>query len=176
MLQAHPGQGVEGAEGFVEQQHFRLVDQCAGDGRALRHAAGQLVGVGVFKTFEVDQRNVLGHQTVLFCLGQRMVFQRQGNVLVQGHPRKQSMVLKHDPAFQAGADHPFAIQQNVAFIVVFQPDDQPQQRRLTATAGTDDADELTGTHVEIDLLQHRQRLAFDPVSLAQAANLQRTGV
>ncbi|MNU07902.1 hypothetical protein D3C72_2537090 [compost metagenome] len=56
-----------------------------------------------------------------------MVFQRQGDVLAQGHPRKQPMILKHDPALQAGGDDPFAVQQNVTVIIGLQPDDESQQ-------------------------------------------------
>lgn len=32
--------GVEGAEGFVQQQYLRLLDDGLGDGQALLHAAG----------------------------------------------------------------------------------------------------------------------------------------
>ncbi|MNP44428.1 hypothetical protein D3C76_1382910 [compost metagenome] len=124
VLQSYPGQRIEGAQGFVEQQHFRFVDQCAGDGCPLRHAAGQLMRVGVFKAFKVDQSNVLGHQPVFFHRRQRMIFQGQGDVLAQGHPRKQPMILKHDPALQAGGDDPFAVQQNVTLIIGLQPDDE----------------------------------------------------
>ncbi|MNL86796.1 hypothetical protein D3C87_2156590 [compost metagenome] len=59
MLQAYAGEGVEGAEGFVEEQDLGLIDQRAGDGGALRHAAGKLMRVGVFEAFEVDQGDVL---------------------------------------------------------------------------------------------------------------------
>ena len=86
------------------------------------------------------------------------------------------MVLEYDPALQAGGNDPLAVQHNVTFVIGLEPDDQPQQRGLSASAGTDDADEFSGTNVEVDLLQYRQWLAFDPVSLAQAADLQCAGL
>ena len=39
------GRGIKGAEGFIHQDELGVVDQGAGDGGALLHAAGQLMGV-----------------------------------------------------------------------------------------------------------------------------------
>jgi hypothetical protein len=47
--------GVECAEGFVEQQHFRADRERAGEGDALPLAAGKLGGAAVFKAFEFHQ-------------------------------------------------------------------------------------------------------------------------
>ena len=46
LLQRLPGQRVERAERLVQQQHGRAGDQGAGEGRALRHAAGQRLRAG----------------------------------------------------------------------------------------------------------------------------------
>ena len=47
---------VERAEGLVHQQERGVVQQAAGDGGALLHAAGQLVRVAFAETVELHQR------------------------------------------------------------------------------------------------------------------------
>ena len=44
-LELRAGLGVEGAERLVHEDHGRVVDERADEGRALAHAARQLVGV-----------------------------------------------------------------------------------------------------------------------------------
>ena len=46
--------GVEGAEGLVEEQHLRLLEERLGDGEALLHAAGELGRVAVPRLAEAD--------------------------------------------------------------------------------------------------------------------------
>ena len=70
----------------------------------------------------------------------------------------------------------FAIQMDVPGVVLLQPHDQPQQRGLAAPAGADDADELARQHLQIDVLEHLQRLAVDLVVLVQPTNLQGAGL
>lgn len=86
------------------------------------------------------------------------------------------MVLEHDAALQAGGRDAFTVEQDVAFVFGFQPDDQAQQGGFAAAAGADDADEFTRAYVEVDVLQHRQGAAFDSISFVQAANLQGAGL
>ena len=46
--------GVEGAEGFVQQQYARFHDQRLGDGQALLHAAGELRRVFAQRVAQAD--------------------------------------------------------------------------------------------------------------------------
>jgi len=124
-LQVHAGQCIEGAEGLVEQEYFRFVDQRPCDGRTLCHATGQLVRVGVFEALQIDQLDMLGHQSRLFFFRQGMVFQRDGDILFHGFPREQSVVLEHDAALQASGIDTFAVEQNIAAVLGFQTDNQP---------------------------------------------------
>ncbi|MNN74796.1 hypothetical protein D3C81_1910310 [compost metagenome] len=48
------GQGIEGGEGFIHQQDFRLHRQRPGNGDPRFHAAGQGVRVGIGKRGEAD--------------------------------------------------------------------------------------------------------------------------
>jgi hypothetical protein len=53
-LQLHPCQCIDSAERLVEQQHIGLGRQRAGDRHLLLHAAGQLPGIFVLKTFQAN--------------------------------------------------------------------------------------------------------------------------
>ncbi|MNP26709.1 hypothetical protein D3C76_1195760 [compost metagenome] len=70
-LQPRAGQGVEGAQWFIQQQHARTIDQAAGDGHALGHAAGNLMRVGLDEVLQADQFNVLAHGVALLPGAQR---------------------------------------------------------------------------------------------------------
>src|SRR3954469_7664471 len=48
------GELVERAEGFVEQEQARLVDQGAAEIGALKHAAGELPGIAAAESLEAD--------------------------------------------------------------------------------------------------------------------------
>ena len=47
-LEERDGAIVERGEGFVQQQHLRVVEEGAGDGEALAHASGEFADEGVF--------------------------------------------------------------------------------------------------------------------------------
>ena len=55
VLHVAADQRVERAERLVEQQDLGVDGQRAGQADALLHAAGELVGVGVFVAVEADQ-------------------------------------------------------------------------------------------------------------------------
>ncbi len=59
VLQAGTVQGVQRAEGFVQQQHAGSAYQAARDGGSLRHAARKLMRIGLGEATQGHQRNVL---------------------------------------------------------------------------------------------------------------------
>ncbi|MNH07574.1 hypothetical protein D3C79_669690 [compost metagenome] len=102
-----------------------------------------------------------------------MVFQGQGNVLLQGHPREQAVVLEHDAALQARPAHGLPVQQDLPLVVLVEADDQPQQRGFATAAGAENADEFARADVQVNAFEHRHMLALERVRLVQAANGQR---
>ncbi len=52
ILQLHLGESVQRAKRLVQEQHSWLIGQRPGQGHALRHAAGELVGIGVLKAVQ----------------------------------------------------------------------------------------------------------------------------
>ena len=55
ILHPHACKGVERPQGFVEKEDFWMINQCPRQGDALGHAAGEMVGEGVSKSFQPDQ-------------------------------------------------------------------------------------------------------------------------
>ena len=103
VLQALAGHRVERAERFVHQCHLRVVGQHTADGDALLHAAGQLVRVAVGEAIQPHHRNeAIGGRHRLgfrFAAGDRA----EGDVLPDGQPGKQTIVLEHHATVRAGA-------------------------------------------------------------------------
>ena len=60
VLQADTREGIERAERFIEQQRFGSGREGAGNRRALRHAAGNLVRVRPLETAQPHQINQFG--------------------------------------------------------------------------------------------------------------------
>ena len=55
ILHPHAGKGIERAKRFIEQEDLWVIDQRARQGDALGHAAGEMVGEGISKSFQTDQ-------------------------------------------------------------------------------------------------------------------------
>ena len=60
---------IQRAQGLVQQQHLRLVDQAAGDGHALLLSAGEGVHMALAVTAQVHQIQHGVHLAVDLCLG-----------------------------------------------------------------------------------------------------------
>ena len=103
LLHEHPGLVVECAKGLVEQQDLRVVGQCAGNRRALLHAAGQLLGKMVFKAAQADFGDEVVAALFLRGLAHAALTQAETDILGNGQPRKQRVALKHHAAISARA-------------------------------------------------------------------------
>ncbi len=94
-LQAAACEGVEGGEGLVEKQDVGPLCQGTGDGDALGHAAGELVGQGAPRFGQADQR-----QRLVDAGGDdgsvEPPFQRKGDVGGDVKPRHQPRLLEDD--------------------------------------------------------------------------------
>src|SRR4029077_15780184 len=95
ILHAHAREGIERAEWFIEQKHFGMIDQRAGERDALRHAAGDMMRIGIGKRFESDEP----HEFVDFIsfLVQHAARNETGlDVAANSQPRKQIWILKNE--------------------------------------------------------------------------------
>jgi hypothetical protein len=59
ILHAHAREGVEGAQGLIQQQNLRVIDQGTRQSYALSHAAGKVVRERIGKLFEADKSHEL---------------------------------------------------------------------------------------------------------------------
>ena len=96
-LEVHllPRQRVEGAERLVHQHQLRVVDQRAGDRRALLHAARQLVGALVLGARQADQRQQVARPLAARLLRQAEDLGRQQHVVDDRPPLQQQRLLEH---------------------------------------------------------------------------------
>ena len=85
---------VQCAEGFVQQQDLRPVDQCAGDGDALLLSAGERSDLAVFKALQRHDLQHLGDALVDLVLGQLRNAQAEGDVVVNVQMGEQGVFLE----------------------------------------------------------------------------------
>ena len=173
VLKPQPGQRVQGTQRFVEQEEARLVDQGARDGDPLRHATRQLRRIGVGEPIEADQPQVIGDERPLLGLADPAAAQGRGDVALHVEPGQQPVVLEHDRAVGTRPLHRTAVDPQLAGEIPVEPEDQPQQGRLAAARGADDAQELALPDRKVDVGQYLQGPAGDMEALGEAADLQR---
>jgi hypothetical protein len=121
LLQVGAGEGVEGAEGLVEQQDARPVTSRGRSPRA-GHAARELVRVGLPKP---DRSAMCSAIAAAFRgLG---LFSRARPMFCSTVSQGTGVVLEHDAALQPGARHRLAVEQDAAVEAALQADQQAQQ-------------------------------------------------
>jgi len=91
---------VQGAKRLVHQHQFGVEDQGAGQGDPLLLPAGQLRRTPVRELAHLHHVQRAGDARLAFVLAHPADLQRKGQVLSDGHVRKQRIVLEHhaDPA------------------------------------------------------------------------------
>lgn len=89
------GEHIEGAEGFVHEQHLRFQNEGAGETHPLLHPAGELLGVGTLEAIEADDvdriKGALPALAPLHMAGG----QPQFHVVLHREPGQQREALKH---------------------------------------------------------------------------------
>ena len=141
ILHAHAGEGIERAQRLIQQQDFGVIDQRARQRHPLRHAAGEMVRVGIGKRFEPDEAHELIHLVPLL-LQDTARDQTRLNVPPDGQPREKIRVLENESALCARRGDGFAAHPKLASIRDFEPGDEPEQRRFSAAARSDKRDQF----------------------------------
>ena len=136
VLHAHAGEGVESAEGFVEQEDFGMIDQGAGEGDALGHAAREMMRVSAGKSFEADEPHE-GVDFMALAMEQAAGDEAGFNISADAEPGEQVGILEDESAFRAGGGDAFGADAELAGIWRFETGDQTQQRGFAATARSD---------------------------------------
>ena len=90
-------QRVELAERLVEDQDFRIVDERARQRHALRHAARELMRIGIAERRQADEIE-RGIDPLPLALQDALRLQAQRDIVPDRAPGKQGRILKHDDA------------------------------------------------------------------------------
>ena len=145
VLHVHAGEGVQCAQGLVQQQDAGLVDQGTDQGYTLGHAAGQLGRIIIPEILQADD---LDHvlDLVLVALELALHLQGEGDVLLDSQPGEQGGLLEHHAPVGGGAFHFHTVDGDLAGGGMDQACNQTQDGGLAAAGGADQADELAGLH------------------------------
>src|SRR3990170_4295509 len=144
-LVAHGGAAdlVQGAERFVHQQERGVKGQGAGDGDALLHAAGELVGVVGAELGEAGELQQLLRRGRRPVAGGAVDLEGEVDVGEDGAPGEEGGVLgdEADVAAALGRGGRGAVDLRLAAGGPQQAADDAEERGLAAAAGTDHRDE-----------------------------------
>jgi hypothetical protein len=152
VLHAHSSEGVERAEGFVEEQNLGMIDEGASQSDALSHATGKMVRVGVSERFEADK----AHEFIDFVpfLLQQTTGNKAGlNVLSDAEPGEKVWVLEYEAAFCAWLVDAFVADPELAGVGKVQAGSEPKESGFSTAAGTDNGNEFAGGEGERDILE-----------------------
>ena len=154
---AAPQVGVEVTQRLVKQQHLRLEDQGARQRHALLLAAGDLIDIAVFESFQIDHRQRLFHPRFHVAARHAKHFQAVADVIPQRHMREQGVRLKHhtDIALLNGAmGDVFTVDVNLPFARFFQPGHQAQDGGLAAAGRAEQRHHLPLRDGEVDIVDN----------------------
>ncbi|MNE25039.1 hypothetical protein D3C80_1183550 [compost metagenome] len=150
ILQMGPGQGVEGAERLVHQQHLGGERQRPGDTDPLFHAPRQLVGHLPAGVIHLHQGEVVVHPLRHRPLVRLHLAHRQRHVLLDAEPGQQGVVLEHHGPLGPRPRHLAAIEDDAAQGRLQQPGHQVEHRALAAARVTYEGDELPLLDAQVD--------------------------
>ena len=158
-LHFHAREGVERAEGFIHQQDFDLIGERAGLGYALRHAAGELRRPCPFESLQASERHKISDNHLLVALEPARV-KTETDILINGEPREERIVLKDPAPGVVPARYRFAANRNIAAREPVQARNGLEERRLAAAARPQHTEQLAFINREIDVLErHRVTVA-----------------
>ena len=151
--------GVEGSEGFVEQQDARLDGQRARERHALALAAAELAGVARLVAAQPDDAEQLVDLGADLGLRALADAQSEGDVLAHGHVLEGRVVLEDeaDPAPLGGhGGGVLAGDDDAPRVGLLEAGDDAQQRRLPGAAGPEQRRERAVLHLERDVVERAE--------------------
>ena len=165
---------VERGERLVHQQHRRVLDQAAGDGDALLHAARKLVRIARAEAVEAHKReHGFGAPSALLAWGAAQA-EREFDVVERREPRKQARLLEdHADALWIGIGNRAPVAQDLAFGLGPQSGQHHQQRSLAAAARADDHHEAADADGHGNVFQRRHAALQARIDVAEIRDLDR---
>ncbi len=164
-MQPLAGEGVEGRERLVEEQHPRPRHEGAGDRHALLLAAGQLPRPATAVLGEPDALQGVGDAGA--ALGPGQVGEAEADIAGHVEPGQQARLLEDDAHARMGRADRLAVDRDGARARVVEPRDQPEQGRLPAARAADQRDDLALLDRQVDA---RERLRAVRVGLGEVVD------
>ena len=146
---------VEGAEGLVQEQHGRPIDERTGERHALRLATGDLGGLALLEPGQLDELEHLGDPRLDLVALDALAPEAERDVLVDRQVREQRVVLEDRvdvPLVRRQPRHVLALEFDEAGRGLLEPADHPQRRGLAAAGWAEEGEELTVLDVERDVV------------------------
>ena len=167
---------IEVGQGLVEQEQLRIAGQGPAHGHTLALTARELGRTAVEQVLDLQHdRDFL--DALLARFRRHLAhLQRKTDVVGHGHGRVERVALEHHGDVALGrrhADHVLAAEQELALAGLFQARNDVEQGGLAATRRTDQDEELTRSHFDVDAFEDFDRLVALAENLADARDVQR---
>src|SRR5512138_2238821 len=125
----------------------------------------------MLEALQPHEADVLGDAAPPFLGIDPFARKTETDVLLDGEPRKQARLLKHDAAICADPGARTAVDANLAAMFDVEAREEPEQRGLAATARADDRNELVRLDAKIEIANGFERFAGDVKRLADRFEL-----
>ena len=172
----HSQLGIEIGQRFIEKKELRVACQRPSHGHALALATRELRRSAIEQVLNLQHGGHLGDALHSLRFGYLAHFQRETHVFCHAHGGVEGVALEHHGNVALGwrhANHVLASNAHLAFRGVLQTRNDVEQGRFAATRGTHQNQELSGSDVDIDALQHFDRVRTLAKNLADACNAER---
>jgi hypothetical protein len=150
LLEGEPGEGVERAEGLVEEEDAGPGGEGSGEGDPLSHATRELGGKGSLVADEPDELDQLANPRPGACQDASGL-KRESQVLLDSEPWEERGLLEHEARLWGRPNDPLARDVGGARAGPLEAGDELEERRLPAAASTNQADELAGRNLKGDV-------------------------
>src|SRR5207249_3613498 len=136
VLHAHASEGIERTQRLIEEENFRVINECACKSDALRHTAGQVMRIGSAERLQANQSHEVVHFVSLFL--KNAARDEAGlDIATHGQPWEKVWILKNETARGAGSENFFFVHKQLAGIRKIETGDESKQCRFSTTARPD---------------------------------------
>ena len=144
---------VERAEGLVEQQHARVIDEGAPERDALLLAAGELLRLAFREPGEADELEHLGHTALELILLHALPLESERDVVLDVHVREEGVALEDGvdvPLVRREPDDVLIAEEDAPLGRLLEAADHPQRRRLAAARRAEHREERAARDLDRD--------------------------
>ena len=145
--------GIDGSEGFVEEDDARFGGERAGDGHALALSARELMGITLLQVLQPEQAEQFFHARTDVARPPFLDLQAEGDVVEHRHVVEEGVILEDEAdvaLLNVDVIDSLSADEQVAFGRDLQAGDHAQDGGLAPAAGAEQGDQLAFLHREAD--------------------------